>query len=63
MFRMPGGTSLSGFSVYVTCRQQGAGALARYVITSTACNMPDSNGRCPAVNDAESVRRTLEAEL
>jgi hypothetical protein len=25
--------------------------------------MPDANGRCVDVNDAESVRRTLEAEL
>ena len=63
MFSMPAGSSLSGFSVRVTCQPQGTGELARYVITSTACNMPDPNGRCVDVNDAESVRRTLEAEL
>ena len=63
-FRMPGGTSLSGFSVSVTCTPQGEGDLTRYVITSTACNVPDKDGNCPPVNDnAESVRRTLEAEL
>jgi MSHA biogenesis protein MshP len=63
LFRMPAGTSLSSFSVQVKCQQQGAGALARYVITSTACNIPDANGRCADLNDAEFVRRTLEAEL
>jgi MSHA biogenesis protein MshP len=63
-FRMPAGTSLSGFSVFVTCTQQGKGDLARYVITSTACNFPDAQGECPAVNDkAEAVMRRLEAEL
>jgi MSHA biogenesis protein MshP len=63
-FRMPDGTSLSGFSVLVTCTPQGEGDLTRYVIISTACNFPDAQGDCPPVNDqAESVRRTLEAEL
>jgi MSHA biogenesis protein MshP len=63
-FTMPVGTSLSGFSVSVTCTPQGEGDLTRYLITSTACNVPDEQGDCPAVNDKpESVRRTLEAEL
>jgi MSHA biogenesis protein MshP len=63
-FKMPAGTSLSDFTVVVTCRGQGGGALVRHVISSTACNMPASSGNpCPAVNNAESVRRTLEAEL
>jgi MSHA biogenesis protein MshP len=59
---MPAGTSLSSFRVFVSCQAQGAGDLTRFVITSTACNMPDATG-CPVVNNAESVRRTLEAEL
>jgi len=63
-FKMPDGTSLSNFSVVVTCAPQGTGDLVRYLITSTACNVPDAQGRCAAVNDnPESVRRTLEAEL
>jgi MSHA biogenesis protein MshP len=62
-FKMPGGTSLSAFSVYVSCEAQGSGALTRHVITSFACNMPDAAGACPRVNNPESVRRTLEAEL
>jgi MSHA biogenesis protein MshP len=62
-FRMPAGTSLSDFSVVVTCKRQGTGELVRHMITSTACNIADANGRCPAVSNPESVRRTLEAEL
>ncbi len=61
---MPAGTSLSAFTVYVTCTPQGAGDLTRWVIRSDACNMPDTgNDSCPVVNNAESIRRTLEAEL
>jgi MSHA biogenesis protein MshP len=61
---MPPGTSLSGFTVYVTCTPQGEGGLTRYVIRSEACNMPDTvNASCPALTNPESVRRTLEAEL
>ncbi|MGJ7918711.1 agglutinin biogenesis protein MshP, partial [Massilia sp. LXY-6] len=63
MFMMPAGTSLSGFSVVVKCQPQGTGDLTRFVVTSTACNIADAAGRCPDVNDAEFVRRTLEAEL
>lgn len=61
---MPAGTTLSGFTVYVSCTAQGAGDLTRYVIRSDACNMPDTAGAtCPPMNNGESVRRTLEAEL
>jgi MSHA biogenesis protein MshP len=61
---MPAGTSLSAFTVYVTCTPQGAGDLTRYFIRAEACNMPDTvNNQCPAMNNPESVRRTLEAEL
>jgi len=60
---MPQGTSLSGMSVYVTCVAQAAGGTTLYVIRADACNMPAADGTCPAVNNAESVRRTMEAEL
>jgi MSHA biogenesis protein MshP len=63
IFKMPAGTSLSDFSVVVTCKRQGGGALVRHVIAATACNMPDGGGHCVNVNNPESVRRTLEAEL
>jgi MSHA biogenesis protein MshP len=62
-FQMPAGTSLSDFTVVVTCKRQGAGAMFRHVITSTACNMPAASGVCPNVNNPESVQRKLEAEL
>jgi MSHA biogenesis protein MshP len=62
-FRMPDGSSLSAFTVYVTCTAQGAAPLVRYLVTAEACNMPDAAGKCAAVNQAESVRRKLEAEL
>jgi MSHA biogenesis protein MshP len=63
-FKMPDGTSLSNLRVVVTCTPRGTGNLTRYLITSTACNVPDAQGGCNPVNDnAESVRRKLEAEL
>jgi MSHA biogenesis protein MshP len=62
---MPQGTSLSGFTVYVSCEAQGTGDLTRFVITSDACNIPDTaKGACsPVNNNAEYVNRKLEAEL
>jgi MSHA biogenesis protein MshP len=64
-FTMPAGTSLSGFRVIVKCEPKGTGSLARAIVTSTACNFPNAAGdACLSVNtNAESVRRTLEAEL
>lgn len=62
-FKMPSGSSLSAFTVYVSCTAQGAAPLVRYLVTADACNMPDSTGACPLVNNPESVRRSLEAEL
>jgi MSHA biogenesis protein MshP len=64
--KMPAGTTLSAFTVYVGCTAQGAQPLVRYVVTAEACNMPDTSPSatsCPLVNKAESVRRKLEAEL
>jgi MSHA biogenesis protein MshP len=62
-FRMPAGSALAAFTVNVSCTVSGAGPLARALIRSDACNMPDAAGKCVDVNNAESVRRTLEAEL
>jgi MSHA biogenesis protein MshP len=62
-FRMPAVSSLAAFTVNVSCTVSGAGPLARILIRSDACNMPDASGKCVDVNNAESVRRTLEAEL
>jgi MSHA biogenesis protein MshP len=61
---MPQGTSLSAFTVFVRCAQEGEGALVRYRIKSEACNMPDTvNNECPQRNNAESVWRRMEVEL
>jgi hypothetical protein len=61
---MPTGTSLSNFSVVVTCDQKGSGQLVRRVLTSTACNFANAQGDCLPVNDKpEAVMRRLEAEL
>jgi MSHA biogenesis protein MshP len=61
---MPAWTSLSAFTVYVSCTAQGSGDQTRYLIQSEACNMPDTVGKtCPVTNNPESIRRTLEAEL
>jgi len=62
-FPMPAGTSLSSFTVNVSCTTLGSGDLARFLIRSVSCNMPDANGNCVNVSKAESVSRTLEAEL
>ena len=60
---MPGGTTLSGFTVVVTCPAAASGALAPYTLVSTACNIRDSKGGCGPVPDPESVRRQLEVQL
>jgi MSHA biogenesis protein MshP len=58
---MPGDSSLRGFVVVVTCSQTG-GANAPANITSVACNIPDSNGRCDVVpNNPQYVQRRMEA--
>jgi MSHA biogenesis protein MshP len=55
--------ALSAFTVVVTCTASGSGSLARFLISSTACNLPDAAGNCTPSNSAESVRRTLEVQL
>jgi MSHA biogenesis protein MshP len=62
-FGMPAGTSLSGFTVVVSCTQSGlAGGLLQVTLASTACNIADSNGCTPSANP-ESVRRTVETQV
>jgi MSHA biogenesis protein MshP len=64
---MPPNTSLSAFTVIVTLSGggsgAGSGALARCTIASIACNITDGQGRCGALNNANSVRRQLEVQL
>lgn len=58
---MPAGTSLSGFTVTVTCV---AGEVGTAVITATACNMPMANA-CPdpGPNNPDYVKRVVEVRL
>lgn len=58
---MPANTTLSGFTVTVTC----GGTAEHIVITSTACNQPDANtNACPnATRGPEYVQRVLTVQL
>ena len=62
-FAMPASaSSLSGFSVTVTCVQKGTAAIPRYVITAVACNQPNPGCPNPSRN-ADYVARKLEVVL
>lgn len=60
---MPAGTSLTGFTVVVTCTQQAAAPQPLFLITASACNVPDAGGGCGVSNSPESVRRQLEVQI
>jgi MSHA biogenesis protein MshP len=62
-FPMAAATSLSGFTVNVSCVQQSGAPLARYLITASACNMPDAQNHCTEPTNPEAVRRQLEAQI
>jgi MSHA biogenesis protein MshP len=63
---MPGGTSLSDFTVTVTCTaDSGAGLnIANAVIQATACNLP-AGGTCPNAtpNSSNYVQRVVQVRL
>lgn len=70
-FAMPAttNTTLSGFTVTVTCTPIGGGSddpLQRYVISASACNIPDaSTNTCPnsGTTARDYVARQIEVEL
>ena len=63
-FALPAGTSLSGFTVVVSCNKKGAEkGLLQVVITSVACNIADAQGKCTALPNPEWVSRTVETQL
>jgi MSHA biogenesis protein MshP len=62
-FALPSTSALSGFSVTVTCKPVGSGALARWIIEATACNPPAADGSCQPGNSPDYVQRRLEVEL
>lgn len=71
-FAMPAGTSLSGFTVTVTCTADanpltappaGGAAPTRIRVLSVACNQP-SSGACPNASPASDyAERQVEAEI
>ena len=68
-FAMPAGSTLSGFTVVVSCTQagsvptDGSPNLARWIISATACNIADAQGGCSPTNDPDYVMRRLEAQV
>jgi MSHA biogenesis protein MshP len=70
---LPAGTTLSGFTVVVRCAASGTGSLVHATITSSACNLTDSDGNCncdagasascvPSTNP-DTVNRRVEVQL
>jgi MSHA biogenesis protein MshP len=62
-FALPPASSLSGFAVTVTCRTVGSGAVARWVIEATACNLPEPDATCKPSNNPDFVQRRLEVGI
>ncbi|GAB3447588.1 hypothetical protein GCM10027320_41180 [Massilia solisilvae] len=66
-FGLPAGTSLSGFTVSVTCERIGDDddPLARWVIHAWACSEPSADGTCPNDNPgtADYVAREMEVQI
>jgi MSHA biogenesis protein MshP len=76
---MPAGTTLSGFTVVVSCVQSGNAAVPQFRLSAVACNLADSDGNCNCDNgadasvkpsaacaapvSADSVSRKIEAQL
>lgn len=65
-FALPAGTTLSGFTVTVTCTlTTGPGTLHRWQITSTACSQPAGTpASCPNPNPgADYVQRRMQVDF
>jgi MSHA biogenesis protein MshP len=65
-FQFPANTSLSTFSVTVSCTKKqvssGNSELSRYTIRAVACNKP--SGSCPnASNSQDYVQRVVEVQI
>jgi MSHA biogenesis protein MshP len=63
-FALPSGSSLSGFTVTVSCTlTNGPGTLKRWQLTSIACNQPFASA-CPnQTANPDYVQRTLQVEF
>lgn len=62
-FAMPAGTTLSEFSVTVTCTPLTEHGITRYRVISTACNQPGPAG-CPNASDhPDYVARVIDVRF
>ncbi|SFG63567.1 MSHA biogenesis protein MshP [Duganella sp. CF458] len=62
-FAMPANTTLSPYTVTVTCTTTVLGALKRYRMRVVACNQPAA-GACPnANNSADYVQRIMQVDF
>ena len=62
-FAMPAGTTLSEFTVTVTCTPLTEHGITRYRVISTACNQPGASG-CPNASDhPDYVARVIDVRF
>lgn len=62
-FAMPANTTLSPYTVTVTCTTTLLGAIKRYRMRSVACNQPAA-GACPnANNSSDYVQRIIQVDF
>lgn len=62
-FAMPASTTLSQYTVTVTCTTTVFGAIKRYRMRSVACNQPAA-GACPnANNSSDYVQRVIQVDF
>lgn len=60
---MPASTTLSPYTVTVTCTTTVLGALKRYRMRSVACNQPAA-GACPNANNSpDYVQRVIQVDF
>jgi MSHA biogenesis protein MshP len=63
-FALPAGSTLSKFSVSVTCTTTLSGTIARYRLRSVACNQPAMGNVCPnPSNSPDYVQRVIQVDF
>ena len=63
-FALPAGSTLSKFSVSVTCTTTLSGTIARYRLRSVACNQPAAGNVCPnPSNSPDYVQRVIQVDF
>jgi MSHA biogenesis protein MshP len=63
-FALPAGSTLSKFSVSVTCTTTVSGTIARYRLRSVSCNQPAAGNVCPnPSNSPDYVQRVIQVDF